>query len=114
MDTGQSASMEVGFAAAARVPIFAIRPPSDLTLREYVTIVSSLQEAVRRVEASSRPRSPEGIFIDPHASVEEAHHILEHIETGLRCPNSVSEPARQVYSDVADLRTLLALPAHMQ
>src|ERR1700685_3210559 len=39
---GQSASMEVGFAAAARVPIFATRAPSDLTLREYVTVVPTL------------------------------------------------------------------------
>ena len=31
---GQSASMEVGFAAAARVPIFATHAPGDLTLRE--------------------------------------------------------------------------------
>src|SRR5580704_19244726 len=34
---GQSASMEVGFAAAAGVPIFATHAPSDLTLRQYVT-----------------------------------------------------------------------------
>src|ERR1700684_573288 len=36
---GQSASMEIGFAAGASVPIFATRPPSDLTLREYVSVV---------------------------------------------------------------------------
>src|SRR5262245_9717359 len=33
---GQSASMEVGFAAAVHVPIFSMYPPSDLTLRQYV------------------------------------------------------------------------------
>src|SRR5450759_2559536 len=36
---GQSASMEVGFAAAAGVPIFSTHAPSDLTLRQYVTTV---------------------------------------------------------------------------
>src|SRR6266481_5836123 len=36
---GQSASMEVGFAAAAGVPIFSNHAPTDLTLREYVVIV---------------------------------------------------------------------------
>jgi hypothetical protein len=111
---GQSASMELGFAAAARVPIFAIRAPSDLTLREYVTIVPTLAEAVRRVEAGSRPRHPEGLLIDPHASVEKARDILERIEGGLTNQNSFSEPARQVYGDVADLQTLLSLPAYSQ
>src|SRR5664279_4026678 len=33
---GQSASMEVGFAAAVGVPIFSTHAPSDLTLRQYV------------------------------------------------------------------------------
>src|SRR5437016_2304483 len=47
---GQSASMEVGFAAAAGVPMFATRPPSDLTLREYVSIVPTLSEALRRIQ----------------------------------------------------------------
>src|ERR1700680_870288 len=47
---GQSASMEVGFAAAIGIPVFATRAPSDLTLREYVTIVHTLSEALRIVE----------------------------------------------------------------
>src|ERR1700752_3168157 len=33
---GQSASREVGFAAAIGVPIFTTHAPGDLTLREYV------------------------------------------------------------------------------
>src|SRR5579859_7212495 len=33
---GQSASMEIGYAAAAGVPILATHVPSDLTMREYV------------------------------------------------------------------------------
>src|SRR5712692_4874871 len=36
---GQSASMEVGFAAAVGVPIFSTHLPSDLTLRQYVTTI---------------------------------------------------------------------------
>src|ERR1035438_3372174 len=36
---GQSASMEVGFAAAIGVPIFSTHAPSDLTLRQYVNTV---------------------------------------------------------------------------
>src|SRR5580658_1748595 len=69
---GQSASMEVGFAAAAGVPIFSTRSPSDLTLRQYVTVVPMLSEAVRRTIATRRSKSQGSLLIDPHASVEEA------------------------------------------
>src|SRR6266851_2180553 len=44
---GQSASMEIGFAAAVGVPIFAAQRPADLTLRQYVKIVPDLKTAVR-------------------------------------------------------------------
>src|SRR5437870_3723731 len=40
---GQSASMEIGFAAAVGVPIFAAQQPADLTLRQYVKIVPELK-----------------------------------------------------------------------
>src|ERR1035437_3106499 len=78
---GQSASMEVGFAAAAGVPIFSTHAPSDLTLRQYVTTIPTLARALQMVAANSRLRRKEGMLIDPHASVEEAHHILERIES---------------------------------
>src|SRR5947207_2533870 len=61
---GQSTSMEVGFAAAAAVPIFSTCAPSDLTLREYVIIVPALSRAVREVEARPASRHREGILID--------------------------------------------------
>jgi len=105
---GQSASMEVGFAAAAGVPIFSSHAPSDLTLRQYVTIVPTLAEALRMVAASSRTRRNEGMLIDPHASVEEAHRILERIEAVLTRSSGVDEPARHVCREMADLRTLRA------
>src|SRR5882724_1081064 len=60
---GQSASMEVGFAAAAGVPIFSNHAPTDLTLREYVVIVPTLGEAAQRIAASSRFTRCEGILI---------------------------------------------------
>src|SRR6202140_4552780 len=78
---GQSASMEVGAAVTAGVPIFVTRAPSGVTIREYVTTVSTLSEAIHKVEAGYRPRRPEGLLIHPHASVEEAHDILERIGT---------------------------------
>lgn len=108
---GQSAAMEIGYAA---VPIFASRPPSDLTMREYVTIVPTLPEAMRRVAGSSRPRRAEGLLIDPHPSLEEAHGILERIRTALTHQDSARETADVVYRGVTDLEARLALPTYVQ
>ena len=111
---GQSASMEVGFAAGVGVPIFATRAPSDLTLREYVTIVPSLSEALRVVGANARPRHPEGVLIDPHATIEEAHHILERIGAALTRRSVFEDPSQRVYRDVTELQAKLGLPTYMQ
>lgn len=111
---GQSASMEIGFAAAARVPIFATHAPADLTLREYVSVVPSLAEALRVVSASSRQRPSEGVLINPHASLEEAHHILERIEDDLTRPNVIGDPAARAYGNVRELHAKLGLPTYMQ
>jgi hypothetical protein len=111
---GQSASMEVGYAVAVGVPILATHTPSDLTLRQYVKIVPTLVAAVRMVAASPRPRRPEGILIDPRASVEKAHYILERIGVALARPSGFEEHARRVHRDVADLQTTLALPTYLQ
>jgi hypothetical protein len=108
---GQSASMELGFAAAVGVPIFATHPPTDLTLRQYVTVVPTLAAAVRINKASSqRQRDPEAFLINPHASVEEAHGILERIDGALTRGNASGEPDRVVYSGLADLQARLRLP----
>ena len=48
---GISASMEIGFAAAHGVPVYADTPPMDLTIRQYVTIVGSIREAIAREKA---------------------------------------------------------------
>jgi hypothetical protein len=111
---GPSASMEVGFAAAVGVPIFSTHAPSDLTLRQYVTTIPTLAQALRMVAASSRSRRKEGMLIDPHASVEEAHHILGRIEEVLTSSSAVDEPARRVCSEVAELQTTLRMPIYMQ
>jgi hypothetical protein len=104
---GQSASMEVGFAAAVDVPIFATSPPGDLTLRQYVKVVPAMTAAVRMVKAS-RTVERESFLINPHASVEEAHTILECIESSTARATENAE--RVVYSGVADLRTRFRLP----
>jgi hypothetical protein len=111
---GQSAAMEIGYAAAAGVPIFATRPPSDLTMREYVIIVPTLPEATRRAAVSSRPRRPEGLLIDPHPALEEAHDILERIRAALTRQKGSGESASVVYGGLGDIQTQLRLPTYMQ
>ena len=111
---GQSASMEVGFAAAVGVPIFSMHAPTDLTLRQYVTTISTLAEAVRIVAASYRPKHSEGILIDPHASIEEAHKILERIEMALTRSNGLVESTRLAYRSAKDLKAKLRLPTYVQ
>ena len=108
---GVSAAMEIGAAGEAGVPIFATRAPIDLTMREYVTVVPTLSEALQRAKAIPRPRRSEGILIDPHASVQEAHAILERVEAALTHRNGSEDPARSVYSDLAEVRSALTLPA---
>ena len=108
---GQSASMEIGYAAGAGVPILSTHAPSDLTLREYVTIVPSLAAAIDIVARMHRTRAREGILVDPHASVQEAHVVLERIEQALTNKSSMNVGAApQVYCDLANLRERMAVP----
>jgi hypothetical protein len=109
---GQSASMELGFAAAVGVPIFAAHEPGDLTLREYVTLVPTIRAALRTVAASSRRRAPQGILIDPHASLEQVHRTLEKIDAALAHP--AFGDADAVYRDLTDIQTKLRLPTSLQ
>lgn len=111
---GQSASMEIGYAAAVGVPIFATHAPRDLTLRQYVNIVPSLTAAVSAINSSRRERRVEGILIDPRASVEQAHDLLERIGTSLTRPNSSAESAHTVHRHLATLQAKLSLPARLQ
>jgi len=111
---GQSASMEIGYAVAVGVPIFATLAPSDLTLRQYVKIVPTLAAVVRTMTASPQRRRPEGILIDPRAAVEQAHCILERIGIALLRPSVFEDPSRRVHRDLADLKTKLGLPIYMQ
>jgi hypothetical protein len=111
---GSSTAMEIGYAAHAGIRVFGTRAPTDLTLREYITVVPSLLAAVRKAETSCRPRRREGILIDPHASTEEAHDMLDVIEQTLTRASGPSNIAPRVYSDLAALREKLDLPTCMQ
>jgi len=110
---GQSASMEIGFAAAVGVPILTTRAPSDLTLRQYVKVVPTLAAAIKMINSRPGQRRPEGILIDPHASVEKAHWILDQIGSALSRPSKIDEPSTLVHRAVAEIRTTISLPTHV-
>jgi hypothetical protein len=104
---GQSASMEIGFAAAANVPIFGTHAPTDLTLRKYVRIVPTLEDALQLASSVLRQTRPKyGLLIDPHTSIEKAHGILERLRHTLT-GKTESEPENQVYQDIANLRATI-------
>lgn len=110
---GQSASLELGAAITVSVPIFATRPPADLTLRQYVTVVPALKDALRIVANTHTPSRSEGLLINPHACLEEAHDILERVGTALARRSTAVDSASEVYRGIASLRTTLKLPAYM-
>lgn len=90
---GQSASMEIGFAAAVGTPIFSTGRPEDLTLLHYVHPVTDIGAAVniaRALKAEPGSTEPSAFVLDPFASLERAHTGLDHIRTLL------SRPARQI------------------
>lgn len=111
---GQSASMEIGFAAGAGVPIFSTYAPADLTLREYVTIANSIKDAIRRVEAQPKIGRDEGLLIDPHAKVEAAQKILEGMNSRLLRQPTGLDPSREIYGDILRVRTMMSLPSSVQ
>jgi hypothetical protein len=79
---GTSAAMEIGFAVASHVPIFATTAPADVTLREFVTVVPNIKSVLLRTSPTAAPRMARAL-LDPTAAVEEAHRGLEAVKAGL-------------------------------
>ena len=103
---GPSASLEIGFATAAKVPIFAETLPADVTIREYVIRVASYDACLELVRAATRPaRRVSHFLIDPTQSVEIAHTTLDELSARFTRPNP---PSEQVEAGFARARRLLA------
>jgi hypothetical protein len=93
---GQSASMEIGFAAAVGTPIFSVTRPDDLTLLQYVYPVSNLNAAINVIRSLKAPEdaSPSTLSfaLDPFASLARAHASLDQIGTMLsQTPREVND-----------------------
>lgn len=82
---GQSASLEVGYAVAQGIPVWAESAPADLTLRQYVGIVSSCAEVVRIAQRVPRfaPEDAVPLLVDPIAATEQLHQAVTNLRTML-------------------------------
>ncbi len=90
---GQSASMELGFAVALGIPIMTAGAPSDLTLRQYVTIVPSETASVdalrtNRTGGGQLPAVTGAMLLDPAAVTADLHLRLDRLEAELVHPKN--------------------------
>jgi len=93
---GQSASLEIGFAVAKGIPVYGLHLPEDITLRQYVHVVDSIDEALQLATASaSTCRSEPSLLVDPVEAVLEMHSELENLRNVL-CTVSNEDVAEQV------------------
>lgn len=78
---GQSASLELGYAIAVGTPVFSTTPPSDLTLRQYVSVVAGEAAAISETRRASRPWVPKpgGILLDPAGASETLHRQVDEL-----------------------------------
>lgn len=76
---GQSASMEIGFAAAQGKPIYCDAVLSDVTLNQYVTQVSDIRSSVAAVDKTKSLQTTPHLLVDPAGSIELAHKYLDQL-----------------------------------
>lgn len=105
---GLSGALEIGSAVAQGVPIFSSTPPNDLTLRQYVSVVSSVREAVATVLTHMRDASVPGLLLDPDGAANRVHDHVERIRKHLLAPSSAhGEDDLEVRSVADELRVVL-------
>ncbi len=78
---GTSASMEIGWALRAGVPIFSEVKPFDVTVEDFVSVVPSLRHAIASCENDFlQVRSPLSMLIDPTAGMQAVIKAAERSE----------------------------------
>lgn len=110
---GQSAAMEIGFAAGAGIPIYATNMPLDLTLREYIKPVASLSDAVKDVDRKPHYHRRAGLLIDPQASIECVHDVLASLASALRTDIRTEGASRDVHKHLTNIQDLLKVPTQI-
>ena len=109
---GQSASMEVGWAARGGIPVLAAAPPHDLTLRQYVTVVGDVKHALPFNESARKGSEADPVrplLVAPDHAVEAAYQELDAICSGLHSVRRVQDEPLEEH--VAELRRLVRLPS---
>lgn len=84
---GISGAMEVGAAVNQGVPVFGSTPPNDLTLRQYVSVVPSVIQAISIILMGSSRRHPPGLLLDPNGGAERLHDRVDRIRERLLAPS---------------------------
>jgi hypothetical protein len=85
---GQSGSFEIGGAFVQGVPVFSATPPNDLTLRQYVSVVPCVRNAVSAVLSPTHAVNAPGLLLDPVGAAERAHDQIDRIRGRLLTPSA--------------------------
>ena len=114
---GQSAALELGFAVASGVPVYGKDLPSDLTMRQYVTRVGCIQDAVSRVQrrVDKDDLDSVSILVDPLTASTRAHAGIERLG-GLLTSARDAGSSERLHQAVDEARSqvldALSLPGH--
>ena len=107
---GSSAAMEVGYAIAAGVPVVSSSPPADLTLRQFVRIVSGPAEALaqsRRQHSLPQQSGPLSLRLDPVGVIAAAHTQLEQLQIDLISPTwTEDDPTEGSVRQISELLSM--------
>lgn len=108
---GQSAAMEIGFAVAARVPVYSDGVPSDWTLRQYVTPTGTLAAALgaARAERGDLTGAAPSLLLEPAGALAIVRGQVDDIERRL-LHDRTSEEADAVEELVRGARSILRVP----
>lgn len=106
---GQSAAMELGFATASGVPVFADVAPSDWTLRQYVTPVGNVRAACLAVRnMPTGPTGPRSLLLDPEPTIAALRREVDGVERVLLADRHyrAGDPVEQSVRRIGSLLTL--------
>jgi hypothetical protein len=94
---GQSASLELGYAIAVGTAVLSEHPPSDLTLRQYVTVVPDEAAALAAVRSRVSSGLCEGtVLLDPRGARDPLHQRVDELVGELLDPENPASDRRLV------------------
>ena len=102
---GLSAAMEIGAAFTAGKTVYTDAAPNDLSVRQYVTVVADVAEAVRRARRGPDPLTAVAL-LDPAAAIDSAHAHLDSLQ-GLLLRPGAKVGDSPVHVHASEVRTAL-------